>query len=257
MLLKRGMIGPDVAHLIDDLIAIGFPPDTGKGSNFTLQVEKAVKAFQSSGIGPSHLPLVVDGQVGPLTRYAIDVQRGKISPPDVLNKPISKAEGKPPLASQTGWNALQIARRELARGAGETVDDNMGPDIDLYRHITGAASGDSWCASFVSYCFFEGNPGHMPFAPEAGARNLLAKFKSKGWAYTASLSSPPVAGDIIVWWRVALNHWKGHIGLVDSYEHGIVTTIEGNRGAFPSKVRSFSYTLGNIDKILGFGRANP
>ncbi|WP_203427404.1 CHAP domain-containing protein [Sinorhizobium sp. BG8] len=256
MLLKRGMIGAAVGGLVNDLIAVGFSPDSGPGNNFNAGVERAVKAFQSANIGPNLLPLVIDGQVGPLTRYALDVALGHIAAPVVPNVPLS-SNGMPASSSQTGWNALQVARRELASNSGETSGDNLGPDIDRYRAVTGAAAGASWCASFVSYCFDDGNPGHMPFAPDAGARAVLKKFKQKGWDYEGSLVSPPAPGDIIVWWRVALNHWMGHIGIVDSYEHGIVTTIEGNRGAFPSTVRSYSYVLGKIDKLLGFGRAAP
>jgi hypothetical protein len=41
------------------------------------------------------------------------------------------------------------------------------------------------------------------------------------------------------------------------YEHGLVTTIEGNKGAYPSMVSSFTYVLGRMEKILAFGRASP
>jgi len=101
--------------------------------------------------------------------------------------------------------------------------------------VTHAGAGETWCASFVSYCFDKGNPDRMPFAPEAGARALLKEFRDRSWDHQASLESPPAPGDIIVWWRESLASWKGHIGLIAAYEHGIIKTIEGNRGAFPSR----------------------
>jgi hypothetical protein len=257
MLLKRGMIGAEVAALVDDLIRVGFGPDSGRGNNFNADVEKAVRAFQSTHIGPDLLPLDVDGKVGPLTRFALDVALGRLPPPVVPNQPLPPLEARPADSSQAGWNALQIARQELANGAGETDGDNLGADIDRYNAVTHAEAGSSWCASFVSFCFDKGNPGAMPFAPEAGARALLRKFKDKGWDYKAGLDSPPAPGDIIAWWRESPSSWKGHIGLVAAYEHGIIKTIEGNRGAFPSKVKSFQYTLGEIAQLLGFGRAVP
>jgi len=257
MLLKKGMIGPAIAQLVNDLIAVGFTPDSGPGDDFNLSVEKAVRAFQSTHIGPNLSPLVVDGEVGPLTRFALDVALGARPALNVPAIPLPRGNARPSSGSQTGWNALQIAIREMQAGAGETLGDNQGPDIDRYNRITGAQSGDSWCASFVSYCFHDGNPGAMPFAPQAGARALLKVFKDKGWDYQASLQSPPAPGDIIVWWRESLASWKGHIGIVASYDDGIVKTIEGNRGSFPSKVSSFQYTLGQIDRLLGFGRAVP
>jgi hypothetical protein len=57
-----------------------------------------------------------------------------------------------------------------------------------------------------------------------------------------------------VFWRGSKTGWMGHIGIVESYENGIVTTIEGNKGPFKSVVRRYTYTLGQIDKMLGFGR---
>ncbi len=139
-------------------------------------------------------------------------------------------------SSVAGWNALQIARQEFARGAGETLGDNLGPDIDRYRAVTHASAGASWCASFVSFCFDKANPGAMPFVPEAGARALLKEFQDKGWDYQASVDSPPAPGDIIVWWRESLASWKGHIGLIASYEHGIIKTIEGTEARFPPRL---------------------
>jgi hypothetical protein len=201
--------------------------------------------------------LVVDGRAGPLTGWALDVALGKIKPPDVPSKPVPLATSKPAVSSKTGWNALQIAIKELNAGAGESGSDNAGPDVMRYHAVTGGKKGYDWCASFVSFCFDAGNPGAMPFQPTFGARDLLDKFKAKKWDYKASIANPPAAGDIIVWWRNSLSDWRGHIGIVSGYEHGIVSTIEGNRGAYPAKVKSFSYTLGQIDRLLGFGRAVP
>jgi hypothetical protein len=257
MLLKRGMVGPEVGRLVKDLVAAGYPPNSDPGNNFNRDVEAAVKAFQSQNIGPNLVPLVVDGQAGPLTRWALDVALGKTPMPDVPNQDIGVGAVKPTDSSNTGWSAIQIAIRELNAGAGESGSDNAGPDVMRYHAISGGKKGWDWCASFVSYCFHEGNPGAMPFEPSYGARTVLERFKKKHWDYKASIASPPAAGDIIVWWRVSLNDWRGHIGLVASYANGIVKTIEGNRGPFPAKVKSFSYTLGQIDRLLGFGRSAP
>lgn len=257
MLLKQGMVGLEVSQLINDLIAVGYPPDTGQGNNFNAEVEAAVKAFQSQNIGPNHLPLVVDGKVGPLTQWALDVSLERIPAPHVLDAAIVPTGSKPADSSSTGWNAVQIAIRELNAGAGESGSNNAGPDVMRFHNVADGKAGWDWCASFVSYCFHEGNPGAMPFKPTVGARDLLSKFKKQGWTYNASIVSPPAPGDIIVWWRVALSDWRGHIGIVASYNNGIVTTIEGNKGPFPTKVKSFSYTLSQIDRLLGFGRSVP
>lgn len=249
MILKRGMIHEEVAQLAKDLSALGFYRGP-IGENFNTDMEAAVKAFQSQYVGPDQLPLVVDGQVGPLTHWALDIARGRTS-----SKKSPAPGAKPAGSSKAGWNALAIARRELAAGAGEKGADNDGPDVMKYHAVTGASAGDSWCASFISYCFAEGNPGAMPFEPTAGAREVLKQFKQKGWDFQASVNSPPAPGDIIVWWRGPREGWLGHIGIASAYENGLVHTIEGNRGPYPSKVAAFHYVLGRIDKLLGFGRA--
>lgn len=256
MMLKKGMIGPEVAQLTADLVKIGYIVGT-PGDNYNRFVEGAIKAFQSENIGPDLQPLVVDGEVGPLTRWAIDVALGKIPTPAVPPAAVQPPAAKPGGSSKAGWNALQVALKELKDGSGEEGGNNKGPDIRRYHAVTGASEGDSWCASFVSYCFHEGNPRAMPFNPSAGARDVLAQFKRKGWNYQASVANPPAPGDIVVWWRGSATGWMGHIGIVAEYKNGLVRTIEGNRGNYPSKVTSFTYVLGRIDKLLGFGRAVP
>jgi hypothetical protein len=120
-----------------------------------------------------------------------------------------------------------------------------------------AADGNSWCAGFVSYCFSHSGVA-MPFRYSVGAQDILGQFKKKGWVYAASATNPPEPGDIIVFTRATKKEpWLGHIGLVHGYADGIVTTIEGNRGPFPSMVSSFTYVLGRIENLLGFGQAQP
>jgi hypothetical protein len=84
-----------------------------------------------------------------------------------------------------------------------------------------------------------------------GARDIRFQFKNKGWLIE---DEEPGPGDIIVWWRGQHDGRKGHIGLVHHCSNGIVYTIEGNKGAFPARIRGFDYVLGRIDRLLGFGR---
>jgi hypothetical protein len=251
-LLKLGIAGIQVLQLVNDLKTTGFKPDADTGDIFSEAVKLAVMAFQSAHLGPNNIPLKVDGEVGPLTRWALDVALGTMAAPQVPDLPGPASAAKPPHTSARAWNALKVARAEI--GQGEEGSDNHGPAVMKYHAGTGAKAGDSWCASFASYCFVHGNPGDADFKHIAGARAILEHFKKKGWGYNATVNSPPLPGDIIVWWRGSAMGWLGHIGIVDSYDHGLVTTIEGNRGPYPSKVKRFQYTLGQIDKLLGWGR---
>lgn len=251
-LLKLGLAGLQVLQLINDLRQAGFEAEGENGSVFTKSVKMAVMAFQATHLGPNLIPLKIDGEVGPLTRWALDVALGNIAAPAIPSAAAPLNLNRPDGVSDRGWNAIQIARSEL--GNGEQGGDNRGPDVMRYHAVTGAGAGDSWCASFVSFCFHQGNPGNMPYEATAGARETLNRFKARGWTYNASVGSPPEPGDILVFWRGQVTGWMGHIGIVDGYENGIVTTIEGNKGSFPSVVRRYTYTLGQIDKILGWGR---
>ena len=252
--LKKNSTGPDVRRLIERLVKLGHLPAGTGGARFDDLVATAVRNFQSSHNGPDGLPLKVDGVVGPLTQFAIAVALGELPPPPNQSLPPLEIADRPAGVSVAGWNALQVARAEMAAGAGEIGGDDRGPFCKKYLAVTGLDEGNDWCAAFVSYCFEEGNPGAMPYTPTAGARATRKAFKDKGWEVAPTENDPPRPGDIIVWWRGARTGWKGHIGLVAGYADGIVHTIEGNR---TSKVENFTYVLGRIDRLLGFARAKP
>jgi peptidoglycan hydrolase-like protein with peptidoglycan-binding domain len=61
----------------------------------------------------------------------------------------------------------------------------------------------------------------------------------------------PVPGEIVIWWRVSQTSWQGHTGIVHQLKDGILYTIEGNRSP---RVQGFSYVLGRMEKLLGYGK---
>jgi hypothetical protein len=54
----------------------------------------------------------------------------------------------------------------------------------------------------------------------------------------------------VFWWRVQLQGWQGHVGLVYQLKDGMLYTIEGNKSP---RVQGFSYVLGRMEKLLGYG----
>ena len=238
MLLKLGDEGPQVAALIEDLRRLNF--DLPAGSTYDGVVKKTVEAFQVSNLDPSGLPLEVDGKVGPFTRWALDARVANIAPiASTFALPASDAGG-----SAAGKAALKVAMQEMDAGHGEEGSDNHGQYVRTY--LNGVAEGSSWCAGFVSYCFHQGIGHNGVFGYTAGAQEIHKKMKALGHAYVASLSNPPQPGDIIAWRRVdptnvASTSWQGHVGIVHSFRDGLLWTIEGNRGPFPSKVQTFRY----------------
>jgi peptidoglycan hydrolase-like protein with peptidoglycan-binding domain len=241
MLLKIGDQGSAVADLIDDLRALGFA--LAAGQVYSLEVKRSVEAFQSPNVDSSGRPLVVDGKVGPHTRWAIDRALGRVQ--------VQAATGLelPPVpagGSASGRAALEVAMAEASAGRGEQGSDNHGPDVR--RYLAGEGNeGDSWCAGFVSYCFREALGHNAVFGYRVGAQSVHQRMKALGHAYQASLANPPLPGDIITWRRVdpadpVGSAWKGHVGIVHGFQNGILWTVEGNRGNYPSLVKPFNYS---------------
>lgn len=130
---------------------------------------------------------------------------------------------------------IRVAKAEI--GNGELGKNNSGKDVARY---SGGKQDVNWCAYFVGYCYETAakNLGiTLPFARSAGAK---AQCKNIGKCKDGIMFSSPEAampGDVVCWNRGLPGSWTGHIGLVMESHGGLVTTIEGNAGAFPSKVR--------------------
>ena len=240
MLLSLGDSGAQVARLIADLRTLGFQLPAGQV--FDAVVKKTVEAFQVTALDAAGVPLLVDGKVGIHTRWALDAALHATPPgPTSFDLP-------PPIAggSATGRAALAVALQEMAAGHGEIGGDNRGPQVATYLH--GLSGPTSWCAAFVSYCFYTGRGGqNAVFGYQLGAQDVHNRMRALGHAYAASLTTPPQPGDLIAWRRVDPSDpngtaWRGHIGLVYGYADGNLWTVEGNRGSYPSKVKPFRYS---------------
>ena len=250
--LKKGDQGPKVVELQKLLTQQGYPVEAI--GIFGPKTYNAVRAFQSQNLDQHGQPLVVDGKAGPLTWWSLTHPKPVIIPPsavDYTTLPPPEAGG-----STLGRAALAAAIGELRAGAGEIGGNNSGPWVQKYLAPAGLDEGNPWCASFVSWCYLQavgGDKHVMPFAYCPGARNLLEEFKAKGWAYAPNSGYQPQPGDIVVWWRVKLSGWLGHVGFVHQVKDGMLYTIEGNKSP---NVQGFSYVFSRIDKLLGFGHVS-
>ena len=246
---------PDLQVLISKMKEFGFLRKDYDSTQFDAELSAAVKIFQSVGLDSRGMPLTVDGIVGPLTwksineddqTYIFDALERKLSLPET--------EGVNPIA----LHALEVALEEMLAGAGEVGGNNQGPFVAKYHRVTPdilEVKQWNWCAAFVSFCFRNGAAKigkDMPFKYSGGAQNILKQFQSKGWGYKPN-EQEPKPGDIVVWKRGSAE-WMGHIGIVYEYKDGILYTIEGNRGKYPSRVAKFSYVFSNMKSLLGFGR---
>lgn len=160
-------------------------------------------------------------------------------------------------------NLAPILRQEVTRiaranlGFGEEESNNNGR---LMRAI-GGKPGAEWCALFAGYCYrksymvldLDGQEWcwRSPGAPEVGAKALIKAAWSAG---ALRFTDPELAlpGDLICWHRrTGPISWKGHIGVVEAVTDGIVSTIEGNVGRFPAKVKRLSHDVAK-ERFYGF-----
>jgi len=246
--LRKGDSGAEVGELTALLVERGFLDASGR--TFNLAVHRAVRGFQARHIDSRGTPLVVDGIVGPLTWWALEHPDNS----EVFAQPRPQPPLPPPAAagSDRGRLALAAALREMAAGAQEMGANNSGPWVAKYLHGI-VPPPANWCAAFVSWCFTQAS-GAPPFRYSLGARDIREQFRRRGWTYQLEDGIVPAPGDIVVWWRGQPEGWMGHIGLVHHTEHGILYTVEGNKGGFPAPVRVFDYVMSRIDRLLGFGR---
>jgi hypothetical protein len=248
-ILKKGAQGHEVEELQRLLTERGYTVEIN--GSFGTETYKAVRAFQSQNLDQHGQPLVVDGKVGPLTWWSLTNPKPEIATPTAIDY-----GEMPPLelgGSALGRASLSAAIGELNAEAREIGGNNKGPWVRKYLEPAGLEEGNAWCASFVSWCYLEasgGDKSQMPFPYSPGARDLLSKFKSKGWAIGPGIVYEPKPGDLVFWWRESLEGWKGHVGLVHQLKDGMLYTIEGNKSPI---VQGFSYVLSRMEKLLGFG----
>lgn len=139
----------------------------------------------------------------------------------------------------SAWSAESVIVTQAMKyiGQGETCGDNCGKFV---QRVLDDDRRLPWCAAFVSYVLQETEAyDNMPYILRA--RNFL-KYGRK--------VSKPKPGDIVVWAR---GKDMGHVGIVKSVGHGYFYALEGNTGAYPSKVMVIRHKVGE-KALLGFRR---
>jgi uncharacterized protein (TIGR02594 family) len=130
-------------------------------------------------------------------------------------------------------DVLSIARLEI--GHGEMFGNNRGFYVRQYLN---GREGLPWCAGFVSYC-----------AKKSGL-NIPYTLLAKDFLRLGKKVNNPQSGDLIVFSRKG----GGHVGIVEKVTKDTITTIEGNLGEYPSKVKRVNYKKNHIKNFLGFVR---
>ena len=195
-------------------------------------LEKMVSLWQSEN------GLAVDGKCGPDTQAALFDERESEMEHD---------------CSELAAKTLDVARSLI--GMGEEGGNNSGPFVEMLlgKEYDGDDDDDgAWCAAFVSHCISVASDGNPPFELSYGAKAVFRNAANYG-----SESMTPHVGDIVCWDRGSLNpdgskSWQGHVGFVERIDGDIMTTIEGNKGSYPSKVQRFKYEISTQTRLEGF-----
>ncbi len=163
------------------------------------------------------------------------------------------------MALKLAEKALEIAMLQIGRG--ETEANNKGPWVREYRRDEKA---EAWCAAFISWCYelawarINGFEKWAELPKDLKKRCPLKRSHGAKRLYKSLTKVPdgykPEIGDIACWHRGAKGAATGHVGLVSAVkDDGVFFCVEGNRGAFPSKVAEFKHVLGE-GGLIGFAR---
>jgi hypothetical protein len=175
----------------------------------------AVRLFQSLNRDVTGKPLVVDGEVGPMTWGSLF---------GAASVPIVEAAG-----SGLALKALAVAQREIGN-LEEPLGSNAGPHVEKYLDSTGLPGGYFWCMAFVHWCFKDaavqlGVPNRFP--KTAGVLDAWNKSSTMRVTKAAALANLSLVGPGSVF-ILDYGTGYGHTGFVVHNDSGSLVTVEGN-----------------------------
>lgn len=197
---------------------LGCGPLQGTGF-FGQKTDAAVKLFQARFPDPQGQPLVIDGEVGPLTWGALfgsDTIPPSHPSSNLLIKVMEIA-------------ASQIGVREKPLGS------NSGPEVDEYLHSVGLDPGPNsfWCVAFEYWCFKKAAAALGRNNPMIKTAGVLDHWHQAGRSGISRITTQQAqnnpsllkAGMIFT---IDIGDGFGHSGLVENVVGGRLVTIEGN-----------------------------
>jgi hypothetical protein len=199
------------------------------------KVVSTIRLFQARHVDAEGRPLRQDGQIGSLTWAALfgrdSVVTSDTAPNEYLAAVLSQAS--------------EAERRKVRE---VPVNSNRGPEVEEYLHRVGVPPGNSWCCAFVFWCFDEAAKSvgiSNPMVKTAGCLDHWNRAESEGAVRIANkdaVDSPSLVHPGMVF---IMDHGagKGHTGLIERVEGGLITTIEGNTDASKTREGGGVYRL--------------
>jgi len=276
-LLRVGMKNSAaIADLVERLHNQGFYDGPLHNHSFTIKVEDAVIYFQQTHLGPSGLPLTVDGVVGPDTWWALRHPSGKHQRSYLRPHVPEGIAGERAAVLRVAIVEHEKNVREIPNGS------NRSKEIDKYfpqwlqDKLQFSGTGPPWCCFSANWVFHSAT-GRWPCGKRTGSCATMVK-----WALQQGIYQPAHRyinrdagsrilrpGDLFV-----ILHPKnpdkpqtGHIGIVGAVNENQtrIGTYEGNCGnRYKAGLRDMHGITGIInpyvkseDQVLNFDRTLP
>lgn len=193
------------------LTALGYTMTSPAGL-FDLGFKQKVKLFQAQHVDLQGMPLLSDGEIGPLCWGAL-----------FGATPVVGA------AHRLAQAALQIAGTQVGVRE-DPVGSNKGPMVNEYLASTNTAPGSFWCMAFVHWCFQKaatqlGVPNTFPRTAgclDAWQRSTTFRITKQMAVAEPTLVAP---GSVFI---LDFGGGNGHTGFVEASVGGTLQTIEGN-----------------------------
>lgn len=144
--------------------------------------------------------------------------------------------------------AVNVALSQV--GVKENGSTNNSTEVNKYRF--GKANGNPWCASFVSYCYGQGqgNNNKATFGFTESSQSIKNQAIKAGKYSTKDSGYKPQVGDLAVW---TYTKNSGHVGIIASVNNdGTFDVVEGNCG---DRVQRCTRSM-NTKDLNGFVRMN-
>lgn len=204
-----------VATIYAGLSAKGYviaPPPTRYDGKFAA----LVKLFQTQNVSRGGQPLVVDGEIGPLTwRTIFGGESTNPAPAGLAGAALGKA-------------LSQVGVRE------HPVGSNDGPEVRAYLASVGLPPRLFWCMAFVYWCFDRaardagiGNPCPKTGSVMTAWNRVNSRSPQHIITRSAAIANPSLvkSGQVFI---LDYGRGMGHTGFVKNANGGSLTTIEGN-----------------------------
>lgn len=211
---------------------------------FGQKMKQVVKLFQARHVDSMGRPLSQDGEIGSLTWSALfgtDMVQSNSSP----------------ASPYLGCVLAKAAEQEAKQVREVPVNSNRGPEVEEYLERAGVEPGNPWCCAFVYWCFDEAAASsgrENPMVQTAGCLDHWNRAVSHGGRLISAGNAVANPGLVAPGMVFIMDHGsgKGHTGLVEKVEGGLLTTIEGNTDGSKTREGGGVYRLvrkiGEINK---------